>query len=178
MKASDWINIALTAAIAFAAIMQWRVTAKLEAIEAGREKVRLLLRFTHADKAGPVLSLRLANLSSIGVFIERVECSIVAKLMEENLPAIDPNQREFKRTARWIWREVLPAFNVVPFDIHDEILTAIDGRNAAFHCDLEAIAVYIDHGEERTTPPERITAVIQQHFLTQLANRGFEISAP
>ena len=177
MKASDWINIGLTAVIAFAAIMQWRVAVKLEAIEAGREKVRLLLRFTHADKAGPVLSLRLANLSSIGVFIERVECSIVAKLLED-LPAIDPNQREFKRTARWNWREVLPAFNVETFDIHDEILTAIDGRNAAFHCDLETIAVYMDHGEERTTPPERITAVIEQHFLTQLANRGFEISAP
>jgi hypothetical protein len=93
-------------------------------------------------------------------------------------PAIDPNQREFKRTARWNWREVLPAFGVEPFDIHREILTAIDGRNAAFHCDLEAIAAYMDHGSERTTPPERITAVIEQQFLTQLANRGFEIGAP
>ncbi len=73
MKATDWINVVVTAVIAFAAIMQWRVAAKLEAIETSREKVRLLLRFTHADKAGPVLSLRLANLSSIGVFIERVE---------------------------------------------------------------------------------------------------------
>jgi hypothetical protein len=34
MKATDWINVLLTAVIAFAAIMQWRVAAKLEAIEA------------------------------------------------------------------------------------------------------------------------------------------------
>lgn len=159
MTLADGINIALTAVIAFAAIMQWRVAANLKAIESSREKTRLPLRFVHGDDNG--VAVRVANLSSFGVFIERVECVITAKYKEYE------NNEEFVGTRIWRHRAVLPAFGDKVFEAQDAIVETISGRNAAFSCDLEAKVVYINgHGKKHVTSSERTMATIRDRRFT------------
>lgn len=157
----EWINIGLTAAIAFAGVMQWLVLRKLREIESSREKVRLLLRFVRSPYG---VGIRIANLSHFGIFIEEIECSIVAAL-PDGVPPINPGEDKFTAAGIWNQRNVLAAFDTQVIDVQAKIQETIGGRNAEFVCDLEARAVYIDHGKERTTPPQRIRAKVHQQRL-------------
>jgi hypothetical protein len=167
MKLSDWINSVLTAAIGVAAFLQWRVASKLERIESTRENVRLLLRFARSDYG---VGIRIANLSGFGVFIERIECAIAAALPAD-VPPLDNGENEFRSTATWDLHNVLPAFSTNLLDIQMKIIETIGQRNAEFICNLQAKAVYIDnHGQEQTTPAERIRAKVhQQRFMGYIA---------
>ena len=163
MEASfaTWVQAVLTLAIAVAAFMQWFVYKRLAAIEANREKVRLVLRFAKNPQAIHRLSLRVANLSSFGVMVERVIYAISATYADGR--ASEAFQKQFTMEVR----DVLAAFSVRKFDLHNGILITIDHRNAQFRCEIEASAVYLEHGATRTTPIDRVTVTVGQERLVE-----------
>src|SRR5712692_273697 len=149
---ATWVQIVLTAAIAAATLLQWRVSKRLAAIEENREKVRLVLRFSKNPEDIHRLNLRVANLSSFGVMMEHVNCSISA--------TYDDGREPFQKQTPIEFHDVLAAFSVRKFDLQPNIPTTIDNRNARFRCEVEASAVYLDRGVTRTTSIERVTVTI------------------
>lgn len=124
-----------------------------QATEEKRENC-IVLRYARETNRPHRLILRVANVSSVGVLLERVNCSVVARYTD--------GPEEFPRQAVWECRDIMAAFSREEFDVHSEIIAAIGGRNAAFWCDIEVTAVYLDQGVEKTTPPACIRVKIEQ----------------
>jgi hypothetical protein len=170
MWISRWGDFLLACVIASAAVAQAHFAKRLWHLQKTVDEVRILLRFTQ-DEENIVrrLSLRVANLSGVGVFVERVECSIEAVYRDSG-----DGDNKFKGEAIWNPRTVIPGFGVQVFDIHrrvaDEVL---GGRNADFSCDLMARAIYIDHGQARASAPERVTVRIHQQMLMELSTASY-----
>jgi hypothetical protein len=156
---ATWMQVALTAAIAVAAFMQWLVYKQLSAIEVSREKVRIALRFARNPQSPDRLSLRVANLSSFGVLIERINYSIRATYPD--------GHETFQEQIIIEWPNVLAAFSICPFDLHTGILETIQHRNARFRCEIQATVVYLDKEVIRTTPSARVTTTIEQQRLAE-----------
>src|SRR5258707_3433421 len=90
------VNILLTAAIAFAAIMQWLVSARLlqlqRLIEDQRTKAWLFLRLKPTARAGHQTALlQISNLSQAGVWIEeaRLHLQLASCDKTESFPIED-----------------------------------------------------------------------------------------
>lgn len=157
---ATWVQVALTAAIAAAAFMQWFVARRLASIEANREKVRLVLRFSRNPGDIHRLSLRVANPSPFGVMLECVNCAILTTYAE--------GHETFKKQITREWRDVLAPFAIDEYDLHADILTTIDKRNAEFRCEIETSAVYLDHGGViPTAPTERVTVAVEEQHLVE-----------
>jgi hypothetical protein len=153
-----WGNLALTVAIALAAIAQAAFAKRLwqleNRIEAERRRVDIFVAFGFDDERGyQRLLVRIANLSSSGVWLESLDCSAAIKRIEDS-SELGTNAWSHR------FRMVLKEYSNVTLSIHDTVTGAMD-LNHTYECTIEAKARYLDNRKPAVSSARRAVLVLQ-----------------